>query len=107
MEAIIDRTAFGLDWNAAQGRCAIPLTGDRLGFYTFERPACLELIGHTGEGLRPGAFSPDGSLLAIPDSQSLCVWNLRSGNLCARLTHSVPCEPFFSPDGPSPRGALR
>jgi WD40 repeat protein len=92
-------TGYGLDWSPDGTRCAMVSSGPRLQLYVFERPACLELTGNRGERLRPGAFSPDGRCLALPDSQNLCVWDLTCGSRPALLDAKVLYPPFFSPDG--------
>ena len=90
---------FSQNWSIDGARCAMLLPSDRLQLSAFERPACLELTGNVGEGLRPGVFSPDGRWLAVPDYQNLCVWDLACSGRPALLPQTASLQPFFSPDG--------
>jgi WD40 repeat protein len=95
----VSDAGYHLDWSLDGTRCAMVPRGPRLQSYRFERPPCIELTGNRGEWLRPGAFSPDGRWLALPDSQNLCVWDLASNSPPALVAVKVLHPPFFSPDG--------
>jgi WD40 repeat protein len=57
------------------------------------------LTGNRGERLGPGAFSPDGRYLAIPDSEDLCVWDLNCPSRPVLLDcKEGPLLSFFSAD---------
>jgi WD40 repeat protein len=86
-------------WRADTAQYALLVEGDRLEMFHFERPACLELAGNSGEGLHPGAFSDDGRWLAVPDDSNLWVWELPHTSYPARFPVTGRVEPFFSPDG--------
>ena len=88
-----------LNWDSDGKQCATLLGSGRLRLYAFEPPACAELTGNRGDRLRPGAFSPDGRWLVVPDDENLCVWDLTRGSCPALLANPAQCRPFFSPDG--------
>ena len=88
-----------LDWRSDGRQCAMLLRNGRLQLYAFEPPTGLELSGNRGERLRPGAFSPDGRWLALPDDQNLCVWDLAGHSSPVLLAGAGQWQPFFSPDG--------
>lgn len=91
---------YSLAWGLDGVRCAMfPRAKPSLQFYVFEPPACLELSGNSGERLRPGAFSPDGRWLALPDSENLCVWAVASGSAPALLAGRRLGPVFFSTNG--------
>jgi len=91
---------YSLTWRLDGIQCAMfPRAKNSLRLYAFEPPACLELSGNRGERLRPGAFSPDGRWLAVPDSENLCVWDLASGSPPTLLAARPLKQPSFSPDG--------
>src|SRR5207249_8020 len=69
-----------------------------LQLFQFDRPACHELSGNTGEGLRTGAFSPDGHWLAVPDPRNIWVWELGQSPYPAALPTTDIGTPFFSSD---------
>ena len=87
-----------LSWDSREDRCAVRL-GKRIEEYAFEPPVCTELTGNRGERLRPGAFSPDGRWLAVPDDQNLCLWDLSGRANPAFLADQGHWQPFFSIDG--------
>ena len=89
---------YSQNWRADTEQCALLLPDARLQFYAFERPVCLELGGNVGEGVRPGAFSPDGRWLAVPDNQNLCVWDLACSARPTLLPQAASFQPFFSSD---------
>ncbi|MGH7970099.1 MAG: WD40 repeat domain-containing protein, partial [Limisphaerales bacterium] len=92
-------TGYQLAWGRDGIHYAmVPRSKRSLQLFTFERPACLELSGNHGERLRPGAFSPDGRWLALPEDQDLCVWDLTSSSPPVLLAEKVICPPFFSAD---------
>src|SRR5437879_2865504 len=89
---------YSQNWRADTEQCALLLPDARLQCYAFERPVCLELGGNVGEGVRPGAFSPDGRWLAVPDNQNLCVWDLACSARPTLLPQAASFQPFFSSD---------
>jgi WD40 repeat protein len=85
-------------WRADAPQYAMLLPNWRLQLFDIDRPLCVELAGNTGEGLRPGAFSPDGRWFAVPDARSLWIWELGHPSAPARLSVAGSVQPFFSPD---------
>jgi WD40 repeat protein len=90
---------YKMYWGSDGVHCATVSQGQHLQVYAFTRPACIELAGQRGERLRPGAFSPDGRFLAIPDEHDLCLWELTRGSRPTLMsTDRGPTQAFFSAD---------
>jgi WD40 repeat protein len=85
-------------WRADTAQYALILPDWRLQVFHFDHPACTELTGNAGEGLGPGAFSPDGRWFAAPDARNLWIWEFGHNASPARLSITGSVQPFFPPD---------
>jgi WD40 repeat protein len=85
-------------WRADTSQFAMILPSLQLKVFNFDRPACLELSGNVGEGLRPGTFSPDGRWFAAPDAKNIWLWELGHNSEPVAMPVQGPVQLFFSPD---------
>lgn len=89
---------FHHGWSADGQRCVVRLPSNVLSFYQFEPPDYREQEASGADGLRVGAFSPDGRWLAAQDLRHVLVWDLHREGPPALVKKPGDVTLFFSPD---------